>query len=63
MSHNHYNTDGISQPEPDQGGRLQDRRLRELEAENTRLKHEVAVLRVDQLILKEVVDENSHSGQ
>ena len=63
MSHNHYNNDGISQPEPDQSRRLRDKRLRELEAENTRLKHEVAVLRVDQLILKEVVDENSRSGQ
>jgi hypothetical protein len=63
MSHNHNNTDGISQAEPDQGGRLRDKRLSELEAENTRLKYEVAVLRVDQLILKEVVDENSRSGR
>jgi hypothetical protein len=63
MSHNHNNTDGISQLEPGQSGRLRDKRLSELEAENTRLKYEVAVLRVDQLILKEVVDENSRSGR
>jgi hypothetical protein len=33
-------------------------RLRELEAENARLRGEVAILTVDKLVLNEVVDEN-----
>jgi hypothetical protein len=37
-------------------------RLRALEAENARLKREVAMLRVDKLILKEVVDENDRGS-
>ncbi len=37
-------------------------RLRELEAENARLRGEVAVLTVDKLILNEVVDENDRGS-
>ena len=37
-------------------------RLRALEAENARLKREVAVLTVDSLVLKEVIEENGRGG-
>ena len=36
--------------------------LRALEAENARLKREVAVLTVDSLVLKEVIEENGRGG-
>jgi cell division protein FtsB len=45
---------------PDQ--RNQTERLRELEAENTRLKHAVALLTVDKLLLEEAVEENSRGS-
>ena len=37
-------------------------RLRELEAENARLRGEVAILTVDKLILSEVADENDRGS-
>jgi hypothetical protein len=37
-------------------------RLRALEAENARLQREVAILTVDKLILKEVIEENGRGG-
>jgi hypothetical protein len=57
MSNNRYDGDDISRMKPDQG-----ERLRALEAENATLKREVAMLMVDKLILKEVVDENDRGG-
>ena len=57
MGNNRYKADGIRRMPPDQA-----ERLRALEAENERLKHEVAVLTVDKLILTEVVEENDGGG-
>jgi len=52
-----YNSENSGRMKPDQ--RNQTERLRELEAENTRLKHAVALLTVDKLLLEEAVEENS----
>jgi len=53
MGKRRYTVDEIDQMQPDLA-----KRFRELEAENARLKHAVAVLTVDTLILKEVAEEN-----
>jgi hypothetical protein len=55
-----YNSENSSRMKPDQ--RNQTERLRELEAENTRLKHAVALLTVDKLLLEEAVEENSRGS-
>ena len=57
MGHNRYNAE-----EPGQMKRDHTERLRALEAENARLKREVAVLTVDSLVLKEVIEENGRGG-
>jgi hypothetical protein len=57
MGNNRYDGDDISRMKPDLA-----ERLRALEAENATLKSEVAMLTVDKLILKEVVDENDRGG-
>ena len=53
MGEKRYNAKVISPIKPDPA-----KRLRELEAENARLKREVALLTVDTMILREVTEEN-----
>ena len=57
MGNNRYNAE-----KPGQMRRGHTERLRALEAENARLKCEVAVLTVDSLVLKEVIEENGRGG-
>ena len=57
MGNNRYDADGIGRMKLDQA-----ERFRALEAENARLKREVAMLTVDKLILKEVVDDGDRGN-
>jgi hypothetical protein len=57
MGNNRNDSDETGQMRPDQIASL-----RKLEAENARLKDEVAVLTLDKLILSEVVEENGRGG-
>ena len=57
MGKHQRNTEKLSQMKSDQA-----ERLRALEAENERLKGEVAILKVDKLILGEVAEENNRRG-
>jgi cell division protein FtsB len=57
MGNNRYNTE-----KPGQVRRSHTEQLRALEAENARLKREVAVLTVDKLVLREVIEENGRGG-
>lgn len=57
MDNDRNDDDDIGQVNPDQI-----ERLRTLEAENARLKGQVAVLTLDKLILSEVVEEFDHEG-
>ncbi len=52
MTSNGRNSEKLGQMKPDQAARL-----KALEAENLRLKGEVAILTVDKLILGEIVDD------
>ena len=52
-----YNSENSGRMMLDQHDQTQ--RLKELEAENTRLKNAVALLTVDKLVLEEAVEENS----
>jgi hypothetical protein len=57
MASNGRNSEKRSQMKPDQA-----QRLKALEAENMRLKDEVAILKVDKLILGEIVQETVRQG-
>jgi hypothetical protein len=57
MDNDRKDDDGIGQVNPEQI-----ERLRTLEAENVRLKGQVAVLTLDKLILREVVEEFDQEG-
>jgi len=57
MGNNGRNIDKRAQTRPNQA-----ERLKALEAENARLKGEVAILTVDKLILGEIVEDNNRGG-
>jgi len=57
MGNNRNDADEISRMKLDQS-----EQLRALKAENARLKREVAMLTVDKLILKEVVDDSDRGN-
>ena len=57
MRNDRCDTEKLSQMTPDQA-----ERLRVLEAENARLKGEVAILTVEKLILGEIVEDNDRGG-
>ena len=57
MDNDRKDDDGVGQINPEQI-----ERLRTLEAENSRLKGQVAVLTLDKLILREVVEEFDQEG-
>ena len=57
MASNGRNSEKRSQKKPDQA-----QRLKALEAENMRLKDEVAILKVDKLILGEIVEDTVRQG-
>jgi cell division protein FtsB len=57
MGNNPYDTEELRQMKTGQA-----ERLRELEAENTKLKAELAILTLDKLILTEAVEENDRGS-
>jgi hypothetical protein len=57
MASNRRNSEKRSQMKPDQA-----QRLKALEAENMRLKDEVAILTVDKLILGEIFEDTVRQG-